>query len=635
VVPTLEGVMMSLADSLDLQITGGSMSIRVTGNYAMRIAGAATRDMLRQAAADTWRVPFEEVTTEKSHVIHAASSRSLPYSALAQAAADMTPSYTPTLKDPQDFKIIGKHVERFDIPAKVDGSAVFALDVRRPGMVYATVERAPVFGASIAKINDTATRAVSGVIDVVRIPATQSDIMIGGFAASESVAVVAEGYWAAKQGLEALEIEWDKTDNDDVSSKKIFEQFDEAIASGDGRESDIFMGDPESVLSGAQTQISADYQVPYLAHTCMEPLNATAEIKDGRCDVWIGCQNPLGFSRAVAEAIGFDPENVTVHNLLMGGGFGRKSRADWAMQVGHLAKAVGRPVQLIWSREEDVRQDFYRPACLSKFRAALDDNGNLVAWHNTYVGKLDPPEAPLIPYAVEAQDIGYVSSPTHVTLGAWRSVDHSQHGFFTESFIDEAANAAGKDPYEFRAALLTDKPRHLAVLQKAATEADWYSPLPKGRGRGIALQESFGSIVAEVAEVTIIDGQPKVDRVVAVIDAGQAVSPDGIVAQIESGIVYGLTAALFGEITIEDGAVTQSNFHDYRALRMHEAPVIETHVINSGHKMGGAGEPGTPAIAPAVANAVFNATGVRARQLPLSLHDFSTPEDSVTDADVG
>ncbi len=623
IMPTFEGMMMSVADYLDLQITGGSMSIRVTGAFGMRIAGAATREMLRLAAADAWQVPFEEVTTANSRVLHEASSRSEPYATFAAAAANMTPSYTPQLKDPKDFKIMGKHVERFDIPAKVDGSALFALDVRRPGMVYATVVRAPVFGARVAGIDDTATRAVNGVIDVVHIPATRSDIMVGSFAAGESVAVVAEGYWAAKKGLEALEVEWEQSENDAVSSETIFAQFDRDISAAEGRETDVMMGDLEQAFSSARNVIEADYRVPFLAHTCMEPLNATAEIAEGRCDIWIGCQNPLGFRRIIAGALGFDEENVHVHNLLMGGGFGRKSRADWALQTVHVANAVGRPVQLIWSREEDVRQDFYRPAAQSRFRAALDEDGELIAWENTYVNKQEPPEAPLIPYAVQTQNIGYVSSPMHVTTGAWRSVDHSQHGFFTESFIDEVADAAGKDPYEFRAALLKGHPRHLAVLEKAATEADWYRPLSQGRGRGISLQESFGSIVAQVAEVTIIDGQTKVDRVVAAIDPGLAISPDGLVAQIESGIIYGLTAALYGEITIEGGATAQSNFYDYEALRMADAPKIETHVINSGHAIGGAGEPGTPGIAPAVANAVFNATGVRARQMPLNRYDLS------------
>lgn len=282
----------------------------------------------------------------------------------------------------------------------------------------------------------------------------------------------------------------------------------------------------------------------------------------------------------------------------MGGGFGRKSRADFAIQTAQIAAKVGRPVQLIWTREEDVRQDFYRPAVQSRFRAALDEDGHLMGWENTYVDKHEPVEAPVIPYGVAARDIGHVASPTHVPFGAWRSVDHSQHGFFTESFFDEVAAAAGQDPYLYRAERLKDKPRHLAVLRKVADAVDWGSPMAKGRGRGIALQESFGSLVAQVVEVTVVDGQPRVDRVVAAVDAGIAVSPDGLRAQIESGIVYGLTAALYGEITIENGAVKQGNFHDYEALRMSEAPEIDVHILDSGEAIGGAGEPGTPAVAP-------------------------------------
>ncbi len=629
VLPTVDGVLLRSAQALNLQITGGSLSVRTTGEYGMRIAGAAVKEMLRDAAARSWGVPAAEIVARDSQLIHEASGRIEPYAAFAETAADMTPPASPKLKTRDEFKIIGRHVERHDIPSKVDGTALFALDLRLPDMLYATTRRAPVFGGGIARLDDSKTRAMEGVVDVVALPAAKVGGIVGRFESAESVAVVAEGYWPAKQGLDALEVEWLETGNESVSSEAIFAQFQRDIDAAVDRETDEREGDVETAMAEAAQVLTADYRVPYLAHTCMEPMNATAKVEDGRCELWVGSQSPLQFRQAVADALGFPPEKVTVHNCFMGGGFGRKSRADCAIQAAQLAARIGRPVQLIWSREEDVRQDFYRPAIQSRFRAALDAEGNLTAWENTYVDKHEPAEAPLIPYAVPARDIGHVSSPTHVPFGAWRSVDHSQHGYFTESFVDEVARAAGRDPYEYRAALLRDKPRHLAVLRKAAEAAAWSTPLSEGRGRGISLQESFGSIVAQVVETTIVEGRPRVDRVVAAVDAGLAVSPDGLRAQIESGIVFGLTAALHGEITIENGAVKQSNFSDYPALRMSAAPEIEVHVIDSGHAIGGAGEPGTPGIAPALANAIHDDTGRRVRQLPLDLFDLQyQPEDT-------
>lgn len=622
-VPSVDGMMMRVADALDMQITGGSMSVRTTGVIVMRVAGAATRQMLRQAAADAWSVSVDEIITEDSFLIHRATANRAPYSEFASTVAGMTPSYTPTLKDPSDFKLIGRSVPRRDIPAKVDGSLKFALDVRLPDMLYATVMRSPVFGATIESLDDTAARAVEGVVEIVRIPPDSFSSMLGAYNTGETVAVVADSYWSAKKGLDALQISWSDIPAAAASSDEIFAQFDRDITARTERANDIVQGNVDVELSRAAQVLEADYHVPYLAHSCMEPMNATAHVSDDRAEIWVGCQNPLGFRRQVAAALNLDEENVTLHNHSMGGGFGRRAVGDYAVQAARVAQVVGRPVQLIWSREEDVRQDFYRPAVQSRFRAALDSEGNLLAWENTYTNKNEPIEAPLIPYAVPSQDIGYVSSPTHVPFGAWRSVDHSQHGFFTESFIDEAAHAAGKDPFEFRADLLRDHPRHLAVLTRAAEEAQWGRPLAAGRGRGISLQESFGSLVAQVVEVTVTDGQLSVDRVVAAIDAGTAISPNGISAQVESGIIYGLTAALHGEITIENGAVVQGNFDDYEAVRMDEAPVIETYIVNSGYAIGGAGEPGTPGIAPALANAVYDATGIRVRQLPFDRFNFN------------
>lgn len=617
IVPSIDGAMMKLMDSLGLQVTGGSMSIRITGSLGMRVAGASTRQMLRKAAASAWQVPLKDITTDNSHLVHIPSSRREPYASFVNEVAEMTPSQTPEFKKAEDYKIVGKFVPRLDIPSKVDGSAQFALDIRRPGMLYATVIRAPVFGATIVSIDDQAARKIEGVVDIIELPQAQSNMMIGGFQSSPAVAVIADSYWTAKKGRETLNITWSDVDLAARSSTDIFAQFAKDITASEERQSDRLQGDTPTQFLNASKVIEADYTVPFLAHTCMEPLNATAEISNDQCEIWVGCQNPLGFRKAVAEALSVDEEKVTLHNQLMGGGFGRKSLPDYAIQAAQIAKAVGRPIQLIWSREEDIRQDFYRPAIQSRFKGGIDESGKLLAWENTYVNKAEPTEAPLIPYAVGAQDVGHVSSPTHVPFGAWRSVDHSQHGFFTESFIDEVANATGQDAFKFRLDLLKDKPRHLAVLKRAAEEANWETPLAKGRGKGISLQESFGSIVAQVVEVSIVDKSISVDRVVAVIDPGLAIAPDGMKAQIESGIIYGLSAAMYGEITIQDGAVVESNFHDYRSLRMSDAPSIETHIINSGHELGGGGEPGTPGIAPALANAVYAASGIRVRSLPL------------------
>ncbi len=625
VVPSVDGLMMRLADSMDLQVTGGSMSVRVTGTYGMRVAGAATREMLRKAAAKAWGVDKDDVRTENSMLFHDASAQSATYLEFAEAAAAMKPSYVPELKEAKDFKIMGQPMQRFDIPPKVDGTAQFALDVRVPNMVYATVQRSPIFGGQIGSLDDTAARAVKGVLDVVRLPSIAHEAFIGDFASDESVAVVAEGYWQASRGLRSLDVTWDGNGNETVSSASIRARQNQELEEAVDRKADVDTGDTDDIFASAETVINADYSVPYLAHSCMEPLNATADVRDGTCEIWVGCQNPLGFKRAIALALGLNEEDVTLHNLFMGGGFGRKSNADWAIQAALISRSVGRPVQLIWSREEDMRQDFYRPGLPSRFRAALGPDGFPAAWENTYVGKMEPVEAPVVPYAIGAKNIGHVPSESFVPLGAWRSVDESQHGFFTECFIDECAVAAGADPFAYRAALLKDKPRHLAVLERAAKEAGWGQPLGKGRARGIALKESFGSIVAEVAEISMVNGEVVIDRIVVAADPGLAVNPDGFAAQMESGVIYGLTAAIYGEITVENGAVVQSNFHDYQALRMSASPPIETHIINSGHKPGGAGEPGTPPAAPALANAIFAATGKRIRELPLHNHiPFST-----------
>lgn len=615
-VGTIDGAVLRVAKTMHLQITGGSTSIRATGQYGMRIAGAAARDLLIRAAAESWKVSAAELGASEGQITHAASGKQAPFAEFAATAGQMTPSYTPTLKRPEDFKIIGRSVPRLDIPAKVDGSAGFGIDAVVPDMQVATIKAAPVFGAQVASVDDSAARMMPGVVDVVRL--------------DDAVAVVADGYWLAKKALAAVKVDWTEPEQQGVSQEQIFTQFDQdmakAVAEG-AEQIDLSQGDVTVGFAEAASVVEATYRVPYLAHACMEPMNATVAIDGDRAEVWIGSQNPLGTRYSVAAALDIDAAGVTVHNQFMGGGFGRRATDDAAVQAALIARAVARPVKLIWSREEDVRHDHYRPAITSRFKAGLDANGVPLAWENQYVDKHEPAEAPHIPYDIAHQQIHYTDSPTHVPFGPWRSVDHSQHGFFTESFIDEVAHAAGRDPFEYRRALLSDAPRHRHVLEEAASRAGWSAefeagPEP-GKGRGISLQDSFGTIVAQVVDVTVSAGSVSVDRVVCVVDPGMAVTPDGLTAQMESGILYGLTAALHGDITIENGAVVQSNFHDYPMLRIEDTPEIDVHIINSGNPMGGAGEPGTPGIGPALTNAIFAATGTRVRQLPVSQYDLS------------
>lgn len=605
--PTLDGAFIKIAQAMNLQITGGSTSVQATGVYGMRVAGAAARQMLLNAASEQWSVPVAELVAKEGMILHAGSGRTEPFAQFVELAATLSPPAKPTLKTPDEFTLMGRSIARLDVPAKVDGSAMFGIDTDLPGMKYAAVLRSPVFGGTVASVDATAAKAMPGVVDVVNL--------------GNAVAVVADGYWQASRALAVVAVEFADSHANSVDQQAIFERFARDLDSGDGSE-DLMRGDAAAAFAAAGQTITAEYRVPYLAHACMEPLNATARIENGRCEIWTGSQNPLACKMEVAEALDFAPENVTVHNQYLGGGFGRRSQSDFAQQAALLAKRVGVPVKLIWSREEDIRQDNYRPAILSRFKAVLDDSGTPVAWQNHFVDKHEPAEATHIPYDIANLDIQDFASPTHVPFGAWRSVDHSQHSFFTESFIDELAHAAGEDPYQYRRRLLDHDPRMRAVLDKAAKEADWDRPLPAGWGRGIALQKSFGTIVAQVLEVEVVAGEVRVDRVVCAVDPGFAVSPDGLTAQMESGVIFGLTAALYGEISIKAGAVQQSNFHDYKMVRMPEAPKIETHIINSGGNWGGAGEPGTPTVAPALANAIYDATKTRIRQLPVQIYDL-------------
>ena len=619
-IDTVDGFMFRATQAMSLQITGGSTSVKTTGQLAMRVTGAAARAALLQTAADEWQVPVGELVARNSMISHAASQRSATYASFAPAAAQAGLADKPQLNTSYEFNIMGTSPQRGDIPAKVDGSAMFGIDTDLPGMKYAAVKAAPVFGGSVASFEEASVQDMPGVRKVIDL--------------DDAVAVVADGYWQAKQALDQLQVDFDDAGNAAWEQGDIFRQFekdlDDSAAAGDA-ETDVEFGDAGRALAAAAQTLEAEYRVPFLAHATMEPMNCTAWVHDGQCELWLGTQNPLGFAKDAAEAIDMDADDVVVHNQYLGGGFGRRAFSDVAVQAARLAAQVHYPVKLVWSREEDMRHDHYRQASISRFRGALDADGKALGWHNHYVNKHDPEEAPHIPYAIDNQRIVYTESKTHVPWGFWRSVDHSLHAFFTESFIDEMAAAAGRDTYEYRRELLVNEPRFLAVLDLAAEKAGWGEALPDNVGRGIAIHRSFGSIVAQVVDVEMLDGDVSVQRVVCAVDAGYAIHPDGMVAQMESGIAYGMTAALYGEISIRRGAVAQSNFHDYEMLRIDKSPEIETHIINSGEALGGAGEPGTPPIAPALTNAIFDATGIRIRELPVRLHDLRKPDHRETD----
>jgi isoquinoline 1-oxidoreductase beta subunit len=594
-----------VAQWVGLQVTGGSSSVRGTGHHGMQVAGAAARAMLIQAAAARWKLPPEDCETKLSRVLHVASGNSASFGELASEAAKLAPPVHPILKAREQYRIMGTAVPRFDIPSKVNGTATYGIDVVQPGMLYATVSAAPVFGGKLKYIDSAAAQALPGVKAVVKL--------------DDAVAVVADGYWRALKGLRALKAVFDDGGNGSVDSASLFAAQAKALAGTDlgkaGKE-----GAGAAGLSKAAKLVEAEYRVPYLAHATMEPMNATARFADGRWEVWAGTQDPLSARKVAAKAAGVDPDAITFHNLPLGGGFGRRlpGTFDYIEQAVKIAKTVApAPVKLIWSREEDMQHDYYRAAFVARFQAGLDEQGHPQTWVSKFNGASEAMAA-RPPYQIKDLELRTSDVHAHVREGSWRSVAYSQQGFFIESFMDELAHAAGQDPVAYRLAALAQSPRHRAVLAKAARLSGWGEALPPGQGRGVALVEAFGSIVAEVALVEILaDRTIKVRQVTAVVDCGDLVNPDTAAAQIEGGIVFGLSAALFGEITIDKGRVVQSNFTDYPVVKLAESPKVTVEFIRSGAPLGGMGEPGVPPVAPAVANAIFAISGQRLRRLPL------------------
>ena len=588
-----------LARWFGTQATGGSTAVRGTG-YGMRIAGAAAREMLLAAAAERFGVRAEECAAARSRVTHEASGRRATFGELAKAAAAIPVPSNPPFKAPDTYTIRRTSKARFDIPPKVNGGVRYGIDFTLPGMLHAAVDIAPVQGGRLVSVDPAPAKAMPGVQEVVEL--------------EEAVAVVADSYWRARKALAALEPVYGDAGHGDVSSASIFAAFDEALGAA-----------PEMPAEAA-TVVTADYRVPFLAHATMEPMACTVRVEGDRAEVWAGTQDPLNARSAAAGALDFDTDQVHLTNLMLGGGYGRRLpfTFDYVDLAARIAKAMSpAPVKMVWSRENDIQHDYYRPAAMCRYAGALDADGRPLAVGAHYAGGGDG-ESLFMPYAIPDQRFDGRSAAHHIREGAWRSVLNSQHGFFKESFIDEMAHAAGKDPYEFRRDLMTGHPRFRAALDRVAEMAGWGSPLPEGEGRGIAIAESFGSIVAQVAHVAVSrQGKLRVRNVYAAVDCGDVINADSATAQIEGGVVFGLSAALVAEITIGGGRVVESNFRDHQMIRIADAPNVQVEFIRSGERLGGLGEPGVPPVAPAVTNALFAATGIRVRDLPIKNHDLS------------
>jgi isoquinoline 1-oxidoreductase beta subunit len=613
---TVANTFRTLAGIMELQVTGGSSAVRFTGVYGMRLAGAAAREMLVKAAAARWNVGAADCTTKSNRVVHAASGRSLGYGELVADAATYTPSSNPPLKPRSQYTLVGKSIPRVDIPKKVDGTTNYGLDVKQPGMLYAAIRISPVFGGKLTSVDTAPVTSLRGIKKVVKL--------------DDAVVVVADRFWRARDAVAALDPKWDNGANGHVTSAQIAARHTAALK-GKDLKTDKTVGNGLAVIEDGPS-LEVTYSVPYLSHAPMEPMNATAVWKaDGTLEVWSGTQDGLGARAFCAKTAGVGIDKVTYHLLPMGGGFGRRLPGYFNF-LEHAVKTAmalpGTPVKLIYTRDQDMQHDYYRPNVTSKFTATLGEvvKGveTPVVWANDYTTDTGAnPEAHIV-YGIANQLYRTAKVETHIPVGPWRSVEASWHGFFIESFVDELAHAAKIDPLDYRRALLTHAPRHLAALNLAAEKAGWGTPLPAGRARGIAMFESFQTIVAHVAEITLApNGALKVDRIVTAVDAGMAVNPDGMTAQIEGGIIYGLTAALNGEITIDKGAVVQANFPDYEMVRLAECPQIEVHLMTSDAPLGGAGEPGVPPLAPAIANAIFAASGVRIRELPIRNHNLT------------
>lgn len=610
-----------------IQMTGGSTS--VSNSYQqLRQAGATAKAMLVAAAAQQWQVEPDTCRVAQSVVYHDASKRQATFGELADVAAQQETPIEVQLKVKADFKLIGKPTKRLDSLAKVNGSAAFGMDVDLPDMLTAVIARPPTFGATVKSVDASATKAVKGVHEVVQVPA--------------GVAVVADSFWQAKLGRDALKVEWDIPAASKVSSDDLFQQY-HAMAEKPGKLAGNH-GEAEQALQDCNKVVAAEYTFPYLAHAAMEPLNCTAQLSDDGCEIWTGSQFQTVDQGNIAYAAGIKPEKIRINTLMLGGGFGRRANitSDFVVEAVLVAKALGtkKPVKTVWLREDDTRGGYYRPMYVHHVRAGIKD-GKPHAWHHRLVGQSILTNTPFekflvkdgidqtsvegittLPYALPHLRAEYETTQLPVPTLWWRSVGHSHNAFVTESVIDELATLAAKDPVQFRLAALTEHPRHAGVLKLVAEKADWDKPLAQKdgvrRGRGVAVHESFHSYAAQIAEVSVQpDGQFSVDRVVCAIDCGTAVNPQTIEAQMQSAIVFGLSAALTGKITLQDGVVEQSNFHDYPVLRMDEMPKIEVHIVTSDAPPTGVGEPATPPIAPAVANALFVATGKRVRSLPI------------------